>query len=194
MGYNEGLMLVSGALCAMLIFAAWKVSKERLYIAIVIFLILIATVGSKLVDVFGYQTNTGNIFYASVFLATYCLIERYGKNEGMRSIWVAITCVMFFAAIVSLTAALISDPATEDISKAISQVFSYTPRFALASLLAYAVSQTINVHLYIYLKEHFSLYSGWARANFSNAVAQVFDSLVFFCHCFLGRRLPSKSL
>lgn len=68
---NELLLIVIAIMSALFVVVGWRLGKERLYTVIVIFLLLIVAVGGKVVSFFGYETNTGNIFYASVFLATY---------------------------------------------------------------------------------------------------------------------------
>ena len=64
---NEILLLIMAFVSAGYVIVSWMLGKERLYTAIIIFLVLISTVGGKIVTFFGYETNTGNIFYASVF-------------------------------------------------------------------------------------------------------------------------------
>jgi queuosine precursor transporter len=171
---------------------AWRVDKERLYSAILIFLILISVTGGKIVEFFGHETNTGNVFYGSVFLATYFLIERYGKREGIRSIWVGIGGVLFFSILLQLALFLTSASSTSEFSNALSLAFSPVSRLALASILGYLVSQTVNVFLYVRLKERFAHAHLWLRVNICNAVAQVFDSAIFFTVAFWGVVAPAN--
>src|SRR3989344_5086065 len=112
MAINEPILVAIAILCAAFVYAAWRFDKSRLYSLIVIFLILISLTGGKIVEFFGFATNTGNIFYASVFLATYFLIERYGRREGIRSIWIGILAVVFFSLLARLTSALTGSGAT----------------------------------------------------------------------------------
>src|SRR3989344_1683404 len=183
---NEALLFLSGLISIAFVLAAWKLGKERLYSAIIVFLILIAAVGGKIVEFFGFATNTGNIFYASVFLATYFLIERYGRREGIRSIFIGIVAVVFFSLLARVTSALIGSGATAQLDDALSVAFDPLLRLTFASLLAYAISQSCNVYLYIYLKERLQGAHVWLRANVTNVVAQLLDSTVFFLVAFLG--------
>lgn len=183
---NETLLFLSGLISIVFVLAAWKLGKERLYSAIIVFLILIAGVGGKIVEFFGFATNTGNIFYASVFLATYFLIERYGRREGIRSIWIGVVAVAFFSILARITSTLIGSGATTELDATIAIAFSPLLRLTFASLLAYTISQTCNVFLYIYLKERMQGARLWLRANATNVVAQFLDSIVFFLVAFLG--------
>lgn len=189
---NEALLLMTGLLSVAFVYLSWRLSKERLYTAIVVFLALIATVGGKLVEFFGFETNAGNVFYASIFLATYLLIERYGKREGLRSIWIAIIAVGFFTAFLQISALLEGTAETASLNQALDIAFGSTVRVSFASLLAYALSQTLNVHLYAYLKQRMQGTRLWLRANITNAVAQVLDSVAFFFIAFAGAVPPDN--
>jgi len=181
---NELLLLVTALISALFVVVGWRLG--RLYAVIILFLILIAGVGGKIVEFFGHSTNTGNIFYASVFLATYFLIERYGKREGIRSIWVGIIGVLFFSALAWITIALIGSPATAPLNEALSIAFGPVPRVAFASLVAYAISQSLNVYLYLLFKKRLQGKYLWLRANICNATAQIVDGLIFFTIAFVG--------
>lgn len=183
---NDILLIFTGILSAMFVVVSWRLGKERLYSAIIVFLILIASVGGKIVEFFGFETNTGNIFYAAVFLATYFLIERYGKREGIRSILIGVIAVAFFSILTRITSSLVGSPTTEELNMALSVAFDPVLRLTFASLLAYALSQSLNVYLYIYLKERLMGDYLWMRANASNAIAQILDSIVFFLVAFWG--------
>ena len=192
MASNELLLLLTALASVAMVLIAWRVDKERLYSAILIFLILISVTGGKIVEFFGYETNTGNVFYASIFLATYFLIERYGRREGIRSIWVGIGGLLFFSVLVQLTLFLTSAPSTTGFSDALSVALSPVSRLALASLLGYVAGQTVNVYLYVRLKERFAGKRLWLRANISNAAAQAVDSAIFFMVAFWGVITPDN--
>lgn len=192
MGHNELLLLLTGILCPTLILAAWRFDKERVFSLILVFLILITVAGSKIVTFFGHTTNTGNIFYGSVFLATYFLIERYGKREGIRSIWIGVIGVGIFSILLQLTASLIGSDNNTQFSSALSTVLSVVPRISFASLFSYAVSQSFNVFLYVTLKKQFGERGIWLRINACNILAQTLDSVVFFTVAFWGTVPPNN--
>ncbi len=183
---NELLLAGEAAMSALFVILAWRFGKEQLYCAILVFLILIASVGGKIVEFFGHATNTGNIFYASVFLATYFLIERYGRREGIYSVWIGILGVIFFSILVQLTVALTGSGATNELNHALAVAFSPLSRLTIASLVAYTFSQNLNVYLYIFLKHRWNGTDLWLRANISNTIAQILDSFVFFMIAFWG--------
>ena len=85
-----------------------------------------------------------------------------------------------------LTGFLTGSQSTGEVNDALTVAFQATPRIAFASLIAYALSQALNVYIYIYLKQRFSGHHLWARANAANVAAQVLDSVVFFIVGFWG--------
>lgn len=191
---NELLLAGEAAISTLFVILAWRFGKERIYSVILVFLILISVVGGKIVEFFGHSTNTGNIFYASVFLATYFLIERYGRREGIYSVWIGILGVVFFSILIQITVALSGSAATNDLNHALAAAFSPLSRLTLASLVAYAFSQNLNVYLYIYLKRKWNSTDLWLRANISNIIAQILDSFVFFMIAFWGVVPPGNVL
>lgn len=190
---NELLLLGIAFVSTLFVVTMWRLGKERLYSAIIVLLILVSAVGGKIVAFFGHSTNTGNIFYASVYLATYFLIERFGKKEGIRSIWVGALCVLIFSSLVQFTVALNGSPSTQSVNLAYAVAFSPVIRIAFASVLAYVISQNFNVYFYIFIKEKLHSRKLWLRANISNTLSQIIDSIIFFLVTFLGV-VPLNSL
>ena len=127
-----------------------------------------------------------------MFLATYFLIERYGKREGIRSIWIGVIWVIFFSVLVQITIALTSAPTTQTLNDAFKIAFSPVSRVAFASLAAYIASQSLNVYVYARLKYQFDGKRLWLRANLSNVAAQAVDSLIFFVVAFAGAVVPAN--
>ena len=183
---NELLLGAEALLSALFVLGAWRYARDRLYTVIIILLILIASVGGKLVEFFGHVTNTGNIFYAAVFLATYFLIERMGKREGIYSIWVGVIGVASFFVFIQITVALVGFPPTAEFNAVLASAFAPFSQVTAASLIAYVLSQNLNVYLYVYLKQKMRGTRIWLRANICNLIAQMLDSVVFFTIAFWG--------
>jgi queuosine precursor transporter len=189
---NELLLVIEAAVCALLVVVTWRFALERLYAVIAIFLILIANLGGKIIEVFGHATNTGNIFYAAVFLATYFIIERNGKREGIYSIWIGVIAVAVFFVLVQITVAMVGSPTTAVLNNALPVAYSPFSQITVASLIAYVVSQNLNVYLYTYLKRKINGSYLWVRANVSNVLAQIVDSALFFTIAFWGLVPPGN--
>ena len=159
--------------------------RRWLHAAIVINLIMISVFGAKLVNIFGGVTNVGNIFYVAVFFAGQLLVEHYGIKEGKRSVWLGFFSVLFFVIVGQLTVLYTGIPESDSASRSIETLFKFTPHLALASLLAYLFSQSLNIRLYAYLKgKNWSTL--WRRSLMSNIAGQFLDSVIFFSVAFIG--------
>jgi len=191
---NELLLLGQAAVSTLFVVLTWRFARERLYGVIFIFLVLIGIGGEKIVYFFGHATNTGNVFYAAIFLTTYFLIERLGKRQGIYSIWLAVIGVAFFFVFMQIVVAFNGSPATLQFNNALDAAFSPYSRLTAASLVAFVISQNINIYLYIYLKERWKSARLWLRANIASVTAQIIDSAVFFTIAFWGVIIPPPNI
>lgn len=183
---NELLLMGQAVVSTLLVLLAWRFARERLYTVISIFLILITIAGGKLVYLFGHATNTGNIFYGAVFLATYFLIERLGKREGIYAIWIGVVAVAFFFVCIQIVVAFVGSPVTAPVNTALAAAFEPFSRLTIASLIAFILSQNVNVFTYLYLKERWNGAHLWLRTNIASVLGQTVDSTVFFTIAFWG--------
>lgn len=69
---------------------------EIVSVAIATNLLLISTFGAKLISIFGFVSNIGNIFYATTFFAVQLLLERYGRREAVRAVWAGVFALVVF--------------------------------------------------------------------------------------------------
>ena len=181
---TEAFILLRIAIEAVFLFLAFRLGKFWLFLSVALNLILVSALGSKVVNMFGFVTNAGNVFYASVFVAVQMLVERYGRLEGRRAIWVGLTANVFFMIMTWLTSQL-SGPVTPA-GGAIDTLYSLVPRLAVASLAAFVISQNLNIAIY----DHFHRKTGqaklWLRSGAATFVGQLVDSVIFFSVAFLG--------
>lgn len=194
MSFNDLTLLLMAIATAGVVFVAWRFDKERLYASIIMFLVLIALTGSKLVTFLGFETNAGNIFYAGAFLATYFIVERHGKREGVKTIGTTVVAMVFFLTLLTLALSLKSVTGAAPGDDQLAQALAPTLRIAFASTVSYVMSQSANLLIYLSLKKRYGHRYLWLRANIANAVAQVLDSFVFFTIAFAGVVAPANIL
>ena len=178
-----GMLLVNFG-CILLLFRIF--GRVGLYVWIPIAIILAKIQVLKTVTVFGFEATLGNIVYATSFLATDILSEVYGKRAARRA--VAFGFFSLIATTVIMNLALAFEPsATDQIQEPLAAIFSFFPRVAGASLLAFLVSQLHDVWAYDFWKRRFpGTRMIWLRNNASTAVSQLIDSVVFSLAAFLG--------
>jgi len=180
-----------------------------LYALVVMNVILCNIQVQKGVEMIGLTFTLGNVLYGSIFFATDLLGELYGKREARRAVWLG------FAVLLVTTVAMLFasefKPATTDesflhASDAIETLFkrfgdladfdlheTSFPRFAVASLIAYLLSQFHDVWAFHFWKAKTKGRHLWLRNNASTWVSQLIDSIVF-CTLAFAYAVPTNVL
>ncbi|MDI5787944.1 queuosine precursor transporter [Bacillus licheniformis] len=133
--------------------------------------------GSQTVELFGLTATLGNILYGSVFLRPTSSMkdtERKKRKSRFNRFFILITLTLV------MQGALLFKPHPEDIAQpALETIFGFLPRVALGSLLAYIISQTLDVYVYSGIRRLFpSDRALWLRNSGSTALSQLLDTLI----------------
>ncbi|MBM7703248.1 queuosine precursor transporter [Metabacillus iocasae] len=140
----------------------------------------------KTIELFGLTATLGNIMYGTAFFVTDLLNEKYGKDEARKAVWLGFFTLIAMTIIMQFVLAF--EPASIDFAQeSLETIFGLLPRIALGSLLAYMISQHLDVYLFSLLKKKFPHPSQlWIRNNGSTMVSQFVDTLVFTLIAFIG--------
>ena len=143
------------------------------------------------VHAFGMDQTLGNTLFAATFLTTDILSELYGKKEANKGVLAGILTSLTFILLSFLWVHYI--PAQSDwASEFVHGLFSNTPRMLLSSLIAYVVSEFIDVTLYHAWWKLTEKKTGshtkmlWFRNNFSTLISQLVNVVLFNFGAFLG--------
>ncbi|MFS0560319.1 queuosine precursor transporter [Terribacillus sp. 179-K 1B1 HS] len=141
---------------------------------------------TKTIELFGLTATMGNIIYGTIFLASDILNENYGKKIARKAVGLGFATLIMMTVIMQFV--LLFDPAPSDFAQSsLSTIFGFIPRVALGSLIAFAISQYVDVWLYALVKrvlpdDKFL----WVRNNVSTMLSQLLDTLVFCTIAFAG--------
>ena len=146
----------------------------------------------KFVELFGFTATLGNIMFGTLFLATDTLNEKYGLKEAKRAVLIGFFTL--FTMVVIMQMALWFEPASADTAhSALESLFGVglgdvtLMRVAIASLIAYLISQLLDVHLFQKIRKRFSSSKTLFIRNLgSTMVSQLVDSLIFAPVAFVG--------
>lgn len=139
----------------------------------------------KTIELFGLTTTLGNILYASVFLATDLLSEFYGKKEAQKGVLLGFVTLVMMVGYMQL--ALYFQPGADDFAQPhLEALFGFMPRIALASIVAYLISQLHDVWAFHAIKARTSGKFLWLRNNASTMISQLLDSAIFCSIAFWG--------
>ena len=158
--------------------------KEGLYVWLSIATILANITVCKMIDVFSYTTSLGNVLFASTFLATDIMSEKYSKKDAKKGVYISIFSSITFIFITQLT--LLFIPSSEDVVQdAMKTLFSISIRTTAASTLMFYISNMMDIHLYNKLKEKFPK-KLWLRNNVSTILCNCIDNYFFNTLAFIG--------
>ena len=141
----------------------------------------------KMVELFSFTATLGNIMFGTLFLATDLLNEKYGLKEAKKAVFIGFFTLI--STVIIMQIALQFEAVNDNLvfQDALSLIFGLIPRIAFASIIAYFISQLLDIHLFQKIKSRFSsdklLY---VRNIGSTAISQLIDSLIFVPIAFIG--------
>lgn len=111
----------------------------------------------------------GALTYPFSFLLLDILSEKYSKQEMVKVLFLGLLLAFY------------------------PSYFASTPQIALASIIAFCVSQPLDVAIFYTLK-YIAPKQWWLRNGGSTLIAQFFDTVVFFCVAFWGVNTVLESM
>ena len=189
---NELLLIISLPLIFGSVLAAYKFFGKTGLFAWTVFATITANLEVLLlVDAFGIEQTLGNVLFASTFLVTDILSEKYGKKDAQVAVDLGVATSVGFIVLSRLW--LCYTPAVNDWAMPSFQtIFTNTPRVMLASVLVFAIVQRFDVWLYHkwwdYSKRKFgdSKRFLWLRNNGSTMVSQLLNTVLYTFGAFGG--------
>ncbi len=141
----------------------------------------------KCIDLFGVSTTGGNVLYASTFLVTDILSEKYGKKEAAKAVKYSFSTMLLWLLGTQMILGFTPN-ANDYVDGSLGVVFGLVPRITIASLIGFVCSQNIDVFLYhfIWSKTGNSEKGLWKRNNGSTFISQAIDTLLFTTLAFWG--------
>ena len=158
--------------------------KEGLYVWLSVATILANITVCKMIDVFSFTTSLGNVLFASTFLATDIMSEKYSKEDAKRGVYLSIFSGITFIIITQLT--LLFIPSSDDVvNSAMKTLFAISIRTSAASMLMFFISNMLDIHLYNKLKEKYPK-KLWLRNNVSTILCNCIENYFFNTLAFVG--------
>ena len=152
------------------------------------------TLGIKLMPfLFGTHLSVAVFSFPIVFCMTDVIAEVYGKKMANNFVFagvVSIVLFLFYSLISTIT------PWAKEglwVQAGYNQIFGLSTRFAIASLVAFAIAQYQDVISFFFLKKKIGETKFWLRSNLANIWSEFFDSAIFMFIAYLGI-LPVKTI
>ena len=153
--------------------------KNGLYAYIPITIILAQIQVNKTIEIGGMSSTLGNIMFASSFLVTDILSEKYGIKAAAKGAKIGL--MSNITATILLQVSVAFEPSATDYSQiAMKTLFGPLSRFTAVGLIGYWISQNIDIHLFEQIKKRFpeNKYL-WLRNNGSTILSQFVDTAIF---------------
>lgn len=158
--------------------------KEGLYIWISIATIIANILVCKTINVLGFTSSLGNIMFASVFLATDIMTEKYGSEHSKKAILLGMISAIIF--VVSTQISLLYIPDSTDLAQeSMKTLFGINLRTSIASLSMYFLSNILGIWIFEKLKNKIPN-KLWIRNNVSTIIANCSENYCFAFIAFLG--------
>lgn len=158
--------------------------KEGLYVWVSIATILANLTVCKMIDVFNFTTSLGNVIFASTFLATDIISEKYSAKEARKAVYLSIFASITFIIITQLT--LLFTPSSDDVVQgAMKTLFAINLRTSVASMGIFFIANMLDIYIYNKLKEKLPK-KLWLRNNVATISCNCIENYFFNTLAFIG--------
>ena len=158
--------------------------KEGLYVWVSIATILANLTVCKMIDVFNFTTSLGNVIFASTFLATDIISEKYSAKEARKAVYLSIFAGITFIIITQLT--LLFIPSSDDVVQgAMKTLFAINLRTSIASMGMFFIANMLDIYIYNKLKEKLPK-KLWLRNNVATITCNCIENYFFNTLAFIG--------
>ena len=141
-------------------------------------MIVVNTVGSKIISLFGVRVSVGIFFMPVLFLVTDIVGEVKGHEHATLFVRYSIIMLVILFAITGLFIRIAPHPSWQ-LQEQYQQIFGMSMRMSLASLVSFAVSQTVDVNIFLLFKKLSNGRMLWLRNNLSTMTSQFIDTVIF---------------
>ena len=146
-------------------------------------------VGGKLVEIGGWTMSVGVIPWPVVFVTTDLVNEYYGPRAVRRLTLLAVVLIAYAFVVLYLCMAVSASGISPVSDAAFAEVFGQSMWIIVGSIIAFAVSQLLDVGVFGLVRRRTGERWLWARALGSTVVSQLVDTFVINAIAF---GLPGK--
>jgi uncharacterized integral membrane protein (TIGR00697 family) len=148
------------------------------------FTVIANIIASKIV-VFGpFTVPAAVLVYSTTFLLTDFLSELYSEKEAIKAVFIGF--ISNIVLVVSIWVAVQWQEAPFwGGQAAFESIFGIVPRIVLGSMIAYIVSQNLDVKIFMFFKNKYPKHL-WLRNNAGTMVSQLVDTFIFITIAFYG--------
>lgn len=156
--------------------------RYRLYLVLVALfvtcLLVADIVAGKYFQVGALEMSVGTVTFPIAFLLTDIVNEYYGRRGARLMTGVGMLMLLVAFSLIFMSRSLPVSEGSPVAQPAFDAVFGISLRLFVASLIAYLISQIVDIHAFHFVKAMTRSQHLWLRAIGSTAVSQVVDTFV----------------
>ncbi len=183
---NELIYIGTVLLAFAITLIAYRLGRTWLYLWMVAATLISVPVAGLIISVFGYAVNLGSALYASLFLGTDLLTERYGAKAARTAAHCTATSLALFLGFTQLALLVTPVSYSEGLFTSLETIFATSARAAIAGIISYYIAQYLDIWVYSAIKKITGDRWLWLRNNVSTMTTQVLDNWLFFFIAFYG--------
>lgn len=153
--------------------------------AFVAALVAANVLAAKIITIFGVFVPAGVLAYSITFAVTDTICELWGRQRCQTLVNAGFAVLLLVWGLIFMAIQLPAAPFWGH-QEAFTTVLGSTNRIILASLIAYGVSQSLDIWLFTRLKQLTASRYLWLRNNVSTLLSQSIDSTLFIMIAFYG--------
>ena len=142
--------------------------------------------GNKQVDLGPLAVEAGIFAFLFLVITSSAVAELYDRTTANRLVLIGFVPLIFS---MLLTMLVLAVPAADDMDperlSAFETIMGGTPRIWIAGIIAYGISQILNVTIFSRLKREGGRLL-WLRAGIASMISQIIDTLLFITVAFYG--------
>ena len=182
---NIGLGILSVLLCfGAVILMDRLFGKEGLLVRVSLATVIANVVVCKTVGIFGLVSSLGNIMFASNFLATDIIVEKYGKDLSKKAVLLGFISTIIFVVATQIALAFIPDE-SDVVHESMKNLFSINLRTSVASITMYLASNMLDIWLFDKIKQKVPG-KLWLRNNVATIISNCSENFFFAFLAFAG--------
>lgn len=182
---NIGLGILSVLLCfGAVILMDRLFGKEGLLVWVSLATVIANVVVCKTVGIFGLVSSLGNIMFASNFLATDIIVEKYGKELSKKAVLLGFISTIIFVVATQIALAFIPDE-SDVVHESMKNLFSINLRTSIASITMYLASNMLDIWLFDKIKQKIPG-KLWLRNNVATIISNCSENFFFAFLAFAG--------
>lgn len=183
---NTGYLFLEIAVCFSAVILAEKLfGKQGLIAWIGIASVLANIITAKTSNILGMDAAQGTVLFASTFLCTDILCEKYGKKEAKTGVLVGLFSSVVL--IISTQIALLYVPVEYDYAdEPMHVLFGLNLRITASSIVMYLIANLADIAVFDQIRQATGEKKLWLRNNVATILCNCLENFGFIFLAFLG--------